>query len=72
MFATVIGVMHHFQYDFEIEQARRSLAMLPSGSEALKREEAIDLLERLRDATARLRRVEGELRRVLADEFSSD
>jgi len=71
MFAIVPGVSQ-FQYEFEIEQARRSLAMLPTGSDALKREEAIELLERLRDATARLRRVEGELRRVLVDEFSSE
>ncbi len=42
--------------------------MLPAGSDALKREEAMALLGRLRDVTARLRRVEEGLRVLLADE----
>lgn len=59
-----------FDGDHEIEHFRRSLAMLPAGAEALKREEAMALLGRLRDATARLRRVETGLQALLDDEFS--
>jgi hypothetical protein len=44
--------------EHEIEQLRRSLAMLPAGSDGLRREEAMALLARLRDVTVRLRRVE--------------
>lgn len=60
--------MLQFDRDHEIEHLRRSLAMLPAGSDALKREEAMALLARLRDVTARLRRVEDGLRALLADE----
>jgi hypothetical protein len=60
--------MLQFDRDHEIEHLRRSLAMLPAGSDALKREEAMALLGRLRDVTARLRRVEDGLRALLADE----
>lgn len=60
--------MLQFDRDHEIEHLRRSLAMLPAGSDALKREEAMALLARLRDVTARLRRVEDGLRDLLADE----
>lgn len=42
--------------------------MLPAGADALKREEAMALLGRLRDVTARLRRVEDGLRALTADE----
>jgi len=62
------AVMLQFDRDHEIEQLRRSLAMLPAGSDALTREEAMALLGRLRDVTARLRRVEDGLRALLADE----
>lgn len=57
-----------FDRDHEIEHLRRSLAMLPAGSDALKREEAMALLGRLRDVTARLRRVEDGLRALIADQ----
>jgi len=60
--------MRQFDRDHEIERLRRSLAMLPAGSDALKREEAMALLGRLRDVTARLRRVEEGLRSLLIDE----
>jgi len=60
--------MQHFDRDHEIEHLRRSLAMLPAGSDALKREEAMALLGRLRDVTARLRRVEEGLRSLLSDD----
>ncbi|MBT5138411.1 MAG: hypothetical protein HOH36_10250 [Acidimicrobiaceae bacterium] len=63
--------MHDFGRDYEIERFRRSLAMLPTGAEALKREEAMALLSRLRDVTARLRRVEEGLRQLLADESAT-
>jgi hypothetical protein len=61
--------MPQFDHDHEIEHLRRSLAMLPAGSEALKREDAMALLGRLRDVTARLRRVEEGLRALVADEL---
>ena len=67
MFATM-RLMLQFDRDHEIEQLRRSLAMLPAGADALKREEAMALLGRLRDVTARLRRVEDGLRALTADE----
>ncbi len=60
--------MLQFDRDHEIEHLRRSLAMLPAGSDALKREEAMALLGRLRDVTARLRRVENGLRALIVDE----
>jgi len=59
--------MLQFDRDHEIEHLRRSLAMLPAGSDALKREEAMALLGRLRDVTARLHRVEDGLRALIAD-----
>lgn len=67
MFATM-RLMLQFDRDHEIEQLRRSLAMLPAGADALKREEAMALLGRLRDVTARLRRIEDGLRALTADE----
>lgn len=60
-----------FDRDHEIEHFRRSLAMLPAGSDALTREEAMDLLGRLRDTTARLRRIETGLQEMIETEFSS-
>ena len=44
--------------------------MLPAGADALKREEAMALLGRLRDATARLRRVEAGLQSLLTEELA--
>ena len=57
--------MLEFERDHEIEHLRRSLAMLPAGADALKREEAMALLARLRDVTTRLRHVEDDLRALL-------
>ena len=51
--------------DHEIELARRSLAMMPTGSNGLDREDAIAVLARLRDVTARLRRLETGLAELL-------
>ena len=59
--------MASFDRDHDIEHLRRSLAMLPAGADALKREEAMALLARLRDATTRLRHVEDDLRALLAE-----
>jgi len=67
MFATVRRIMH-FDGEHEIEHLRRSLAMLPAGADALKREEAMALLGRLRDASARLRRIEAGLEALLETE----
>ena len=64
VFATVRR-MPTFEPDHEIEQLRRSLAMLPAGAGALSREEAIAVLGRLRDVTGRLRRMEAGLRALL-------
>ena len=65
----VYGTMMDLSGDHEIEHFRRSLAMLPAGANALKREEAMLLLGRLRDATARLRRVEAGLQELLDSEL---
>ena len=65
----MVGQIMNFDGDHEIEHFRRSLAMLPAGADALKREEAMALLGRLRDATARLRRVEASLEDLLKDEL---
>jgi len=51
--------------DHELEQLRRSLAMLPVGAQALSREEALLVLGRLREVTGRLRRLEAGLRELL-------
>ncbi len=59
--------MERFDREHEIEQLRRSLAMLPAGADALKREEAMAVLGRLRDATARLRHLEDGLRSLLRE-----
>jgi hypothetical protein len=69
VFVYVYIVMMDFSSDHEIEHFRRSLAMLPAGADALKREEAMVLLGRLRDATARLRRVEAGLQELLDAEL---
>jgi hypothetical protein len=61
----------HFDGDHEIEHFRRSLAMLPAGADALTREDAMALLGRLRDTTARLRRVEAGLQQLIEAEFES-
>jgi hypothetical protein len=68
MFDTVSQVMNFFG-DHEIEHLRRSLAMLPAGADALNREEAMALLGRLRDAMARLRRIEAGLEALLSAEL---
>ena len=63
--------MKRWELDHEVEHLRRSLAMLPAGAEGLSREDAIAVLSRLRDVTARLRRLETGLRSLLADEPDS-
>lgn len=55
----------------EIEQMRRSIAMLtPGAPAALAREEALQVLRELGDVQSRLDHLTGELRR-LADEHTS-
>jgi hypothetical protein len=44
-----------------VENRRRSIAMLPPGSPALNRDEAIELLEQLRDALREVRDLRGRL-----------
>jgi hypothetical protein len=64
--------MKRWDIEHEIEQVRRSLAMLPAGSGGLDREDAIAVLGRLRDLTARLRRLESGLRALLDEEIGTD
>jgi hypothetical protein len=52
----------------ELEDLRRSLAMLPPGSNGLSREEAMALTSELQEQMARLRRLRDRLAVVLADE----
>jgi len=54
---------------YELENWRRSIAMLPPGSPGLDREEAMRLLAELRDLEMRMRRLRDGLRGLLqADE----
>lgn len=48
----------------EIEQLRRAVAMLSPGQMALRREQAIDILEELAEMQARLKAIRTELRRL--------
>ncbi len=52
---------------YEIENLRRSLAMLPPGTKALDREEAMKLLSELHEVQTRLRNLRNALRAVLDD-----
>ena len=52
----------------EIEQLRRSIAMLQPGSMAMKREDAMRLLSELGDIQQRLDRLREGLRALLADD----
>jgi hypothetical protein len=52
----------------ELEDLRRSLAMLPPGTKALSREEAMRLLAELQEVEGRLRDLRDALRGVLGDE----
>lgn len=56
--------------DHEIEQLRRSIAMLPPGHQALDRETTLQVLARLQVVSKRVQRLEGGLRSLLDDEFS--
>ncbi len=55
------------QLEHEIEQLRRSVAMLPPGQHALDREVALDVLQRLQVVSRRVHRLEGGLRSLLDD-----
>ena len=50
---------------YELENLRRSLAMLPPGSKSLDREEAMRLLADLHEVESRLRNLRDALRAVL-------
>jgi hypothetical protein len=52
----------------EIENMRRSIAMLTPGAQALKREDALELLRHLADVEERLDRLRAALRAVLTDD----
>jgi len=53
---------------YELEDLRRSLAMLPPGTAALDREAAMGLLAELRALEERLRRLRGGIEQALADD----
>lgn len=53
---------------YELENMRRSLAMLTPGDRALTREEALRLVEELAAVQAQLDRLRDGLRRLIADE----
>ena len=52
----------------ELENLRRSIAMLTPGVSALTREQALDLLAELEDLGTRLRRLRTGLTAMLADD----
>jgi hypothetical protein len=52
----------------EVEQLRRSIAMLQPGSAAMNREDAMRLLAELGDVRARLDRLRHGLRALLAED----
>jgi hypothetical protein len=54
--------------DHEIEQLRRSIAMLPPGHQALDRETTLQVLARLQVVSKRVERLEGGLRSLLEDD----
>ena len=53
---------------YELENMRRSLAMLTPGVRALTREEALRLVEELAAVQAQLDRLRDGLRQLIADE----
>lgn len=53
--------------DHELEQLRRSVAMLPPGEQVLGREVALSLLKRLQVLTHRIAYLEDGLRLLLDD-----
>lgn len=54
--------------DHEIEQLRRSVAMLPPGGSALDRETTLTVLHRLQLVSRRVARLEDGLRCLLDDD----
>jgi hypothetical protein len=53
---------------YQLEDLRRSLAMLPPGSAGLDREEAMALASELQQSIVRLRHLRDRIAVVLADE----
>lgn len=53
------------QLDHEIEQLRRSVAMLSPGEQALDRETTLQVLHRLQLVSRRVNRLEGGLKALL-------
>ena len=56
---------------YELENMRRSIVMLPSGTAGLSREEAIAELAELADVQARLERLRDGLRRLVDEDAST-
>ena len=52
---------------YELENWRRSIVMLPPGSHALDREDAVALIAELQESERRLRALRDALRQVMAD-----
>ncbi len=61
-----------FSLEHEIEQVRRSVAMLPPGHQALDRETALSVLHRLQAVSRRVSRLEGGLRALLDEAADPD
>jgi hypothetical protein len=51
---------------YELENLRRSIVMLPPGSQALSREDAVALIAELQETGRRLRALRAALRQVMA------
>jgi hypothetical protein len=54
-----------FSLDHEVEQLRRSVAMLPPGGDGLDRETALQVLHRLQQVSRRVSTLESGLRELL-------
>jgi hypothetical protein len=52
----------------ELENLRRSIVMLPPGSQALSREDAVALIAELQETGRRLRALRDALRQVMAED----
>jgi hypothetical protein len=60
----VFDIMHRA---IELENLRRSIVTLPSGSQALSREDAVALIAELQETGRRLRALRDALRQLVAD-----
>jgi hypothetical protein len=52
---------------YELENLRRSIVMLPPGSQALSREDAVALIAELQEAEGKLRALRAAVRQVMGE-----